>query len=882
MATVICPNKICQAANEDSSLYCASCGGKLSAIRQGTTFKAMVGEFDVKKQLREDVVSTSFLVQDLSTGSIYILREYLPQRADDKFAKRAFHQKARDLEKSGSERIVRPQKYFTQDHRFYTIEEPVQGAPLADELNRAFTEEEAYSVLNELVDVLTELHGANPRIVHGDITPFTILRRDSDHKLLLTDFGVLKDATQVVQSNGDQTLSTAHIPAYAPPERREGKLCPASDVYTLGATLLGLLSGKPLHELYDSATHQWAWQEVKASESTQLLLRMMLAPSLTERLHAASHIRSALQRITNGQRYFDLGQHGDAISEWKKAYDLVKNPALKAKIEQVEKLATVRCPKCGAEIEPGQGLCRTCELKRNKDRIRPLVEAAVGADKLLSQEEKALILQKAGQEGIENQAAEVLIRELLFELGAREEAEKPRLEVRPPSLKFEGLKKGSQYQQNLEIHNVGRGELRGRIISDAAWLKVSPATLDPKAKKQVITVRVETNTLSSDFKGTGTIRLETNGGNVSIEVHVQMEQVSPAVSSVQICSRCYVSNTATDKYCAKCGWDLSKTWTSPPPANVCPKCKTENPSENKYCSKCSWELARPFEEEREKPKKAKYVIAGMVVATVALVVIWQHLFSPEAQLNQKIENRQLVTPVGTSAYDKWLEWRKTNPSSSSLAKISAKVLPLLRNRGDEVFRRWHDESRATDEEWYEVSRVYEWASQLDPNDNQLRARQSYSNGQIAFRQKRFDDALNEYLQALRYEQCMSLAYNGIGRIYLNKRDYANAEYYYKQAAQCEPQWCYPYVNLGGLYSITKQFEKAEASYKEAIQAIGCAPHKKPSFHYQLALLYDNWGRYCDAKNEYQQALNLAYNDPDPGFNIEQVQRRVDQLRRRCD
>jgi hypothetical protein len=96
MATVICPNKICQAANEDSSLYCASCRGKLSAIRQGTTFKAMVGEFDVKKQLREDVVSTSFLVQDLSTGSIYILREYLPQRADDKFAKRAFHQTARD------------------------------------------------------------------------------------------------------------------------------------------------------------------------------------------------------------------------------------------------------------------------------------------------------------------------------------------------------------------------------------------------------------------------------------------------------------------------------------------------------------------------------------------------------------------------------------------------------------------------------------------------------------------------------------------------------------------------------------------------------------------------------------------------------------------
>jgi serine/threonine protein kinase len=844
----------------------------------------------VTRRLREDAVSTAFLVRDSASGSSYILREYLPQRANDKSALRSFDQAAKLLEKITSDRISKLIKHFVQDRRFYTLEGYGGSVFLADDIRGRghLEEEEAREILMELMEVLDELHTANPPIFHGDVMPSAILRREKDRKLVLTDFGMLEDATQIVQSNGSQTLSTSHIPAYAPPERRENRLCSASDVYALGVTMLQLLTGKSPSEVYDRESQEWMWQNIKASEGAQLLLKMMLERKVGERLQTVTSVRSAIERINSGKKSFDLGQYGDAVSEWKKAYDLAKSPSLKMKIEEAEKIATGEptCPQCGVPVEPGRKLCKICELKRIKGEIKPLVETAVIADRLLSVKEKELIVRAAEEKGVDRATTHALITELLSELGAKEEVEAPKLKVDPPVLKLEGLKKGQQYQRSLEIRNAGGDELGGRIVSSVPWLKVSPTILDPKNRKQVVTVSIDTNLLSEGFTGAGTVRLETNAGNVCVGVQVQVEQAPPTPTELKptpapqgkACPRCQLVNTSGARYCAKCGWDLSKTW-SPPQVTTCPKCKAGNSPEGKYCVQCNWELARVWsaEEERRKSLRTRYVIAGVLALGVVVgALLWPT--SLEKRIMQRLDRGQLVTPVGDSAYDWWIKLRKEEPNSRDMPEIAAKALPLLRSRGDHIFRRWHDEARATDEEWCEALRIYEWATQLDSNDNQLPARQSYSSGQIAFRQKRFDEALNSYSQALQHEQCMSLAYNGIGRVYVNKNDHANGEFYYQQAIRCEPQWCYPYLNLGGIYLQTRRYQEAESSYK---QAIACAPNK-PGFHFQLASLYEKLRLRCEALGEYQKAVDLTGYDPDPGFNIQRVQQKIDQLRARCN
>lgn len=283
---------------------------------------------------------------------------------------------------------------------------------------------------------------------------------------------------------------------------------------------------------------------------------------------------------------------------------------------------------------------------------------------------------------------------------------------------------------------------------------------------------------------------------------------------------------------------------------------------------------------RRRQRRQTFSIGALVTVISLALLIFAFFISPlssQGSITQKLDRGQLVVPVGESAYDLWKKLQSEAPKSDVLTESSSKALPLLQERGEQIFRRWHDDAQGTDEEWLEVSRIYEWATQLNPNDKRLRARQSYSIGQVAFRQQRFDEALRAYSQTLQDEKCMALAYNGIGRIHAKNRDYANAEKYYNNAIQCEPRWCYPLANLGGVYLQMSKYQQAESAYQKAI---ACAPNNA-SFHYQLALLYDNRKRSCDALSAYQKVLGFMRSGTEPELTRAQVQQRIDKLRGQC-
>lgn len=277
-------------------------------------------------------------------------------------------------------------------------------------------------------------------------------------------------------------------------------------------------------------------------------------------------------------------------------------------------------------------------------------------------------------------------------------------------------------------------------------------------------------------------------------------------------------------------------------------------------------------------RKAYFVVPlSIVVTLLAGRVIYEQYFKLEARLARRLAAGQLVLPVGDSAYDLWQKLRLSDPDSAALCEVATSALTLLQSKGEQVLKRWHDESKGSDQDWVEASRIYEWATLINPNENRFRARQSYSRGQIAFRQQKLDEAILAYNQALQYEKCMSIALNGIGRAYANKKDYSRSEQYYRQALQCEPGWCYPLANLGGVYYVTHRFNEAEACYRRAIE---CAS-SKASFHYFLAVLYNSTKRHCDALAEYQSAVNLSRDDPDPGFTTESARQAIRQLNGRC-
>ena len=74
------------------------------------------------------------------------------------------------------------------------------------------------------------------------------MRRKSDQKLVLIDFGVAKQFSEAIRYEPGTRIGTV---GYAPIEQlRSGQAYPSSDLYSLGATCLHLLTGCKPEDLY--------------------------------------------------------------------------------------------------------------------------------------------------------------------------------------------------------------------------------------------------------------------------------------------------------------------------------------------------------------------------------------------------------------------------------------------------------------------------------------------------------------------------------------------------------------------------------------------------------------------------------------------------------
>ena len=130
--------------------------------------------------------------------------------------------------------------------RPWLVMEYVEGPSLAQRLaaDGPMAPDEAAVLLRQIADALQAAHAAG--VVHRDVKPSNVLLAAPD-RALLTDFGVARTQDATV-TNGVLTAS----PAYLAPEIAAGKgATPASDVWSLGATLFHMLEGRPPYEVVD-------------------------------------------------------------------------------------------------------------------------------------------------------------------------------------------------------------------------------------------------------------------------------------------------------------------------------------------------------------------------------------------------------------------------------------------------------------------------------------------------------------------------------------------------------------------------------------------------------------------------------------------------------
>lgn len=132
-----------------------------------------------------------------------------------------------------------------QSHgRLHLVMEFIPGATLAQLANgRPLPPDEAARLTMVLAEAMHAVHEAG--VLHRDLKPSNVLM-SSRGELKITDFGLAK-----LQSRSDTLTAPDSIlgtPSYMAPEQAGGdsqSIGPASDVYSLGAIMYELLSGRP-------------------------------------------------------------------------------------------------------------------------------------------------------------------------------------------------------------------------------------------------------------------------------------------------------------------------------------------------------------------------------------------------------------------------------------------------------------------------------------------------------------------------------------------------------------------------------------------------------------------------------------------------------------
>lgn len=239
----------------------------------------------------------------LPGNPLCVIKQLCPKVTNPKSWQRAcdrFEKEAKTLGQLGSHsQIPMLLDYFQANGEFYLVQEYVRGSTLAREIRRTGPKNEATvkQFLRELLPVLQYVH--KHRVIHRDIKPQNLLRCEDDGRIVLIDFGAVKEK---LAETGDtamhKSVSTNFVGTmgFAPPEQFSLRPVYASDIYAVGVTCLYLLTGKaPLEFEHHPDTGDICWQKhVQLSDHFASVLGKMVKMSLAERYQTTNDVISSL------------------------------------------------------------------------------------------------------------------------------------------------------------------------------------------------------------------------------------------------------------------------------------------------------------------------------------------------------------------------------------------------------------------------------------------------------------------------------------------------------------------------------------------------------------------------------------------------------------
>jgi serine/threonine protein kinase len=269
----------------------------------------LASRYRIIDKLGEGSFAETYLAEDehLPNGYRCVVKKLktgVEEESRLQIAKRLFDSEAKTLHQLGSHAQI-PQllAHFEEQGEFYLVEEYIEGTSLYHELATGQQWSEGY-VLNLLQDILEALRFVHYKgHIHRDIKPSNIIRRARDGKLVLIDFGAVKQVTNQVLDENNHAAHTVIVgtPGYMPSEQLRGSPRMSSDVFAVGMIALYALTGlnPALGQLpEDDQTAEIIWRD-RATVSPELaaILDRMVAYDFRQRYPSAQEALDAIHSL---------------------------------------------------------------------------------------------------------------------------------------------------------------------------------------------------------------------------------------------------------------------------------------------------------------------------------------------------------------------------------------------------------------------------------------------------------------------------------------------------------------------------------------------------------------------------------------------------------
>lgn len=255
------------------------------------------GRLEIVGQIAFGGLSAIYLAKTKDSELCVIKEAVLPASCDKESANKAlemFQREAQLLMTLNNPRIARVMDNFVESGRHYMLLEYIDGKDLRRYVKER-GEQRDELVLRwalEVAEILDYLHKLSPPIIHRDITPDNLVM-ERNGCIVLIDFGAAN------QFLGTATGTLVGKQSYISPEQFRGYAEPASDLYSLGATMFFLLTGNDPEPLSTSYPKQINFE---VSDELDQLVAKLTDMEVGQRFKSADEAVAAMRAILNERK----------------------------------------------------------------------------------------------------------------------------------------------------------------------------------------------------------------------------------------------------------------------------------------------------------------------------------------------------------------------------------------------------------------------------------------------------------------------------------------------------------------------------------------------------------------------------------------------------